>query len=259
MNKKDSLGDRMKGYENVSRPFLMKRMPVIIRIDGVHFHTFTRGMNKPVDMILQKSMIETMFQLCENIQGCKFGYVQSDEISLLLTDYENLNTSAWFDNCLTKIVSVSASMATMFFNKAYRSWTNMEGSGYHRFPDIDKYRQKRDTAYFDARAFNLHQSEVCNYFLWRQQDCVRNSIEALGRSKFSHKQLENVNGPGIKEMLKEVHNIIWEDTPLAQQRGVCAYRVDEEINEEKTRKKWILDENIPIFSENRNYIESHLE
>ena len=94
----DALGARMKeNYENVSKTKLLRRTPVAIRIDGKAFHTFTRGFQRPFDNILIESMQETMKYLCENIQGCKLGYCQSDEISLLITDYETINTAAWFD------------------------------------------------------------------------------------------------------------------------------------------------------------------
>ena len=119
-NKKDSLGDRMKeNYENRSKTYLTRRTPVIIRLDGKAFHTFTRGMKKPYDEIFHNTMNATMKYLCENIQGCKLGYTQSDEITLLLTDYDTLTTSAWFDYNVQKICSVSASMATMAFNKFF--------------------------------------------------------------------------------------------------------------------------------------------
>ena len=117
-NKKDSLGDRMKeNYENRAKTYLVRRMPVIIRLDGKAFHTFTRGLKRPYDEIFHNTMNQTMKYLCENIQGCKLGYTQSDEITLLLTDYDTLTTDAWFDNNVQKICSVSASMATMAFNK----------------------------------------------------------------------------------------------------------------------------------------------
>lgn len=115
----DELGKRMKIYEAVSKTKLVRRMPVAIRIDGKAFHTFTRGMAKPFDEVLIKSMQETMQYLCKNIQGCVFGYTQSDEITLILVDYKELNTSAWFDNEVQKICSISASMATMAFNRAF--------------------------------------------------------------------------------------------------------------------------------------------
>ena len=117
---KTSLGDRMKNnYENVNRFYLTRRMPVIIRMDMKAGHTFTRGMKKPFDDIFVKTMQNTMKYLCENIQGCVIGYTQSDEISLVLTDYAELTTDAWFGNNLQKMCSVSASMATLAFNKAF--------------------------------------------------------------------------------------------------------------------------------------------
>lgn len=119
---KTTIGDRMKNnYENITRYYLTRRMPVIIRIDGKAFHTFTKGFKKPFDDILVKTMQDTMKYLCENIQGCVLGYTQSDEISLVLTDYAELTTDAWFGNNLQKMCSVSASMATMAFNKFFFS------------------------------------------------------------------------------------------------------------------------------------------
>ena len=109
--KYNSLGDRMKGYENISRIYLTKRSPVIIRIDGKAFHSFTKGFLRPFDNILMETMAETAKFLAQNISGCKLAYTQSDEISLLLTDYETNETQPWFENNLQKLVSVSASMA----------------------------------------------------------------------------------------------------------------------------------------------------
>lgn len=110
--KNDSLGDRMKGYEGVSRNFLTRRVPAIIRLDGKAFHTFTKGMKKPFDSVLTQTMQETMKYLCENIQGCVLGYTQSDEITLVLTDYATIQTDAWFGYNIQKMCSISASMAT---------------------------------------------------------------------------------------------------------------------------------------------------
>ena len=118
-NNKDSLGDRMKTYEYVTRTYLTRRMPVIIRLDGKAFHTFTRGLKKPFDEIFVKAMQDTMKHLCENVQGCVLGYTQSDEITLVLVDYHDRDTSAWFDNNIQKMASVSASMATMAFNQYF--------------------------------------------------------------------------------------------------------------------------------------------
>lgn len=116
----DNLGIRMKTfYEQIPKTKLMRRCPVAIRIDGRAFHTFTKGFEKPFDKVLMKSMQETMKYLCENIQGCVIGYTQSDEITLILIDYQTFETDAWFDYEVQKICSIAASMATMAFNRFF--------------------------------------------------------------------------------------------------------------------------------------------
>lgn len=147
--KKDSRGDRMKSYESQSKAFLTRKVPVIIRIDGKAFHSFTQGMEKPFDAILYRTFIETARGLCKNIQGVKFAYGQSDEISLLLTDTERDTTDAWFGYSVQKMVSVAASIATLHFNESLR--------------DVDigeKYVHKYDTALFDARVFQYQKMKL---------------------------------------------------------------------------------------------------
>ena len=115
--KYDALGIRMKGYEHVEKRELTRRMPTIIRIDGCHFHSYTKRMEKPFDRDLFDAMIKTSIELCKNISGAKLAYTQSDEISILLTDYDNLDTQPWFGKSVQKLASVSASIATAAFNR----------------------------------------------------------------------------------------------------------------------------------------------
>ena len=176
MSLNDELGTRMKQYyENISKTKLMRRCPVAIRIDGKAFHTFTRGFKKPFDEILIKSMQQTMLYLCENIQGCVLGYTQSDEITLILQDYKTLTTDAWFDYEVQKICSISASMATMAFN---RYFTNNVEEYYYSIWDVvveDWNAPEEEIEYckilidasdkgamFDARCFNIPKEEVAN-------------------------------------------------------------------------------------------------
>lgn len=180
MSKKyDSLGDRMKGYENIARNYLARRIPVIIRVDGKAFHTFTRGMEKPFDRILMTTMQKTMKYLCENIQGCVFGYTQSDEITLVLTDYATITTDAWFGYNIQKMCSVAASMATLAFSNTYAAelWKNfpeaMRSSDNGKNKYIETLVAKMGTAMFDARVFSIPKDEVCNCLIWRQQDATR--------------------------------------------------------------------------------------
>ena len=182
---KDSLGDRMKKYyEEIPKTKLMRRTPVIIRIDGKAFHSFTRGFEKPFDKILIKTMQETTKYLCENIQGCVFGYTQSDEISLVLIDYQKLETSAWFDYEIQKMCSIAASMATMAFNKFFKLNYSLDK---RTKENISAYiRALTNGAMFDARCFNIPREEVTNYIYWRQLDATRNSIQSCGQANFSH-------------------------------------------------------------------------
>jgi tRNA(His) 5'-end guanylyltransferase len=243
----DSLGDRMKEYENISRIYLTRRMPAIIRIDGKAFHSFTRGFIRPYDDILNQTMWETTKYLCKNIEGCKLAYIQSDEISLLLTDYENIGTEAWFCKNVQKMVSISSSLATLAFNNEFPRLSS----------GLEPYANKYGKATFDSRVFVLPKEEVCNYFIWRQQDATRNYIQSVGRSQFSHNQLNGKSCNNIQEMLFSEKQINFNDFPIRQKRGVCV--IKEELDNNGTiRSKWIEDLNIPVFTEDREYIEKFL-
>ena len=281
----DELGKRMKEYyEQVPKYRLMRRTPVAIRIDGKAFHTFTHGFKKPFDEILGKTMRETMKYLCENIQGCGLGYTQSDEITLILIDYQTFNTSAWFDYEIQKICSIAASMATLAFNKFFSlniansfdiEYIHMYGP---QTPE-DEYAitlMKAETkgAMFDARCFNIPKEEVTNLIYWRQLDATRNSIQMVGQANFSHKELQNKSCNDIQDMLMTQKGINWNDFPTHLKRGSCCVRkaVDittKDICEELewgepitktmviTRYEWIIDTEIPIFkNEGRDYIDN---
>lgn len=263
-NKKDSLGERMKGYENVSRIYLTKKMPVIIRIDGKAFHSFTRGFVRPFDDVLIKAMQDTAKFLCKNIMGCKLAYTQSDEISLLLVDYERNESQPWFENNLQKLCSVSASMATMVFNKCFDNIVS-ERAGFELYDQVlDIYSKAVDKgAMFDARAFILPKEEVCNYFIWRQQDATRNSIQMVAQSLFSHKELQNKNCNQLQEMMFQEKGINWNDYATVYKRGSCIVKETYNIatdnlnpleNEQIIRTRWSVDKEIPIFTQDRDYI-----
>lgn len=270
--KKDSLGDRMKGYENISRIYLTKRMPVIIRIDGKAFHSFTRGFQRPFDSVLIQTMQQTAQFLCENIMCCKLAYTQSDEISLLLVDYEKNETQPWFENNLQKIVSIASSMATMAFNRLfYVNATNFKDKinsvriGDKDYPmgfdraKVDAYIASLDKAIsrgamFDARAFILPKEEVCNYFIWRQQDAVRNSIQMVAQSLFSEKQLHKKNCNELQEMMFQEKGINWNNFSVVQKQGSCCVKIQYQL-ENTTRSKWTVDTKIPVFTKDRDYID----
>lgn len=257
-NKRDSLGDRMKGnYENRSKTYLVRRMPVIIRLDGKAFHTFTRGFNKPFDEVMMQTMQQTTLKLCQEIQGCVFGYTQSDEITLVLVDYNDINTDAWFDYSVQKMCSVASSMCTLYFNKIFAEMVDVFIANSDVTPEEEKLERVYNKAIekgamFDARVFNIPVEEVTNCVLWRQQDATRNSISSLAQSKFSHKELQGKSSSQMQDMLMEEFNINWNDLTIPQKRGTAVYkRTINDITE------WIVDYQMPILKgEDRNYVEN---
>jgi tRNA(His) 5'-end guanylyltransferase len=183
----DSLGDRIKtNYERPATRYLTRRTPVVIRLDGRAFHTFTRNFPKPFSVKFTDAMTISAMVVAGEAQGFKLGYVQSDEASFLLTDYDELQTQPWFGYKQSKIESVSASIMTAAFARCMR----LAGV--------------TDLATFDARAFNVPEDEVVNYFLWRAQDWARNSLSMYAQAHFSHQELQGKNAADIHEMLHSI-------------------------------------------------------
>lgn len=223
----DALGDRMKAYEEVSKTRLVRRMPVIIRLDGKAFHTFTRGFRKPFDKLLIKTMQATMKYLCENIQGCVLGYTQSDEITLVLVDYAKLESCAWYDNEVQKMVSISASLATFAFNKFFNDFyldQLAEKGGEADEYDLVYDKARRKGAFFDSRVFNVPKEDVTNCVYWRQKDAERNSINSLAQSLFSHKSLQGLNLKATLTKIEQEKGIIWGELPTTHKRGSCCIK-----------------------------------
>lgn len=248
----DSLGNRMKDYEGVAQTRLTRRLPAIIRLDGKAFHTYTRGMERPWDERFARAMWLTAAHLCEQVQGCRVAYVQSDEISLLLTDWEKRNTQTWFNYEVQKMCSVSAGIASAFFA------VNASESGLAGI-------SSRSLPCFDSRCFSLPPADVNNYFLWRQQDASRNSIQALGQHHIGRKRVHGLDNKAIMDRLMLDHGINWNDCPIWARRGVCVVRelYDAPIPEQylklgqpdfAMRSRWVPDMDIPIFSQRPDYI-----
>jgi len=247
---KDSLGQRMKGYESVTQLHLTRRTPVIIRLDGKAFHTFTKRLkyvdpavaNSPFSPKMHDCMTATTDWLFRNIQNCVFAYTQSDEISLLLRDWDTHETQQWFDGNVQKMVSTSASIASSGFNYFYG--TQVKSPTY-----------AGDLAYFDSRIYNIPKEEVTNYFIWRQQDASRNSVQMLGHFHFSQKEMHAKNNSEVQDMLMLQKGVNWNDIPTWQKRGAC---VVSNPNKFDSSSPTLIDREIPIFTQDRVYVEQHL-
>jgi len=219
----DSLGDRMKhNYEDRYRFFLTRRTPVILRLDGKAFHTLTKKCTKPFDHNFRACMVNSAKSVFQEIQGAKLAYVQSDEISILITDYDKIETQAWFDYNIQKMCSVSASIASSIFSEMFSNY-----------------------GFFDCRVFNIPKEEVCNYFIWRQKDWIRNSVSMLAQSHYSHKQLHKKSVSDMHEMLHQ-KGVNWTNLENGWKNGTFI----------KKNNTYVLDYfNDIILTENREFVE----
>jgi tRNA(His) guanylyltransferase len=247
----DALGDRMKdSYENRARVMLPRRTYTIIRLDGKCFSGYTRGLDRPYDQQLMDDMTATAEYLCQEIAGARLAYTQSDEISILLTDFATPQTQPWFDGNVQKLVSISASLATARFNQL---------------------RPGR-LAFFDSRAFTIPDPvEVGNYFVWRQKDATRNSISMAAQALFSHKQLHGKSSSDMQEMMWSERGVNWNDYDPRFKRGTAVWpevrRGDVEYTNTRTGEKgvaqdverhvWITGA-APIFTADNGFLATHI-
>ena len=241
-----NLHERMKQYEAVSQTYLMRRTPVIIRLDGVAFHTFTKDFDRPYDEVFHTAMKGTTIYLVNNIQGCVLGYTQSDEISLVLQDYKKLDTDAWFGYNVQKLVSVSAKMATARFNRLFNRYVSLlpaETSGRYREAILENIG-------FDSRCWNLPFEEVNNYLVDRQQDAENNSINLLAQQYYSQEELDGIKSNELQNKLFTEQGINWNDLPYDQKRGYLALPENGPINEELFET--------PIFSKDPDFVNSRI-
>lgn len=254
---KETLGNLIKQYEECYNFKIPKRVSYIIRLDMRAGHSFTKGFDKPYDKVFIRSMYDTMLYLCKNIQGCQFGYVESDEISLLI--YEtNPEAEPWFANRVQKICSISSSMATLQFNRIFKQeselwdtkWATTEPNG----EALSKAYNiaMKNGATFDARVFVIPENVIGPYFIWRQNDCTRNSILGLSQKYMSHKDMKGLKCNDLQNVLLTKYNINWNNFSTVEKRGTCAYKAL--VDPEKEQYDWKLDFEMPILMEDRSFV-----
>jgi tRNA(His) guanylyltransferase len=243
----DSIGDRMKDqYEDRTRISLPRRTYTILRVDGKAFHTYCRLMSRPYDKDFMMVMDLTARRMLPDLMGGEFAYVQSDEISILLTDFSKPNTEAWFDGNIQKMTSIGASMATAYFNDSHACDLEMS-------PTF-KFVNPRHPAMFDARVFTIPDHvEVENYFIWRQQDAVRNSILMLAQHYYSPKQMHGKNCSELQDMIHEKGDN-WNDHPVRFKRGGLVYY----DSAAQPYPVWKIADECPTFTseEGRSFLKS---
>lgn len=233
-----ALGDRMKLYEAATRYVLPRRTYAIVRVDGKAFHSYLRGAERPFDVGFMGQMDEVAEALCKAISGSVLAYQHSDEVSVLVTDFGSEHTEPWFGGGVQKIASVAASVATATLCSL-----------------------RPGAPLFDGRVFTIPSAvEVANYFLWRQRDCVRNSISMAAQAHFPHKRLQGLNRNQMQELLWSEKGVNWNDYPDGARRGrvCCKVTAEEDITytDKRTglentvravRSRWVSDA-APCFS-----------
>lgn len=222
-HEKDSLGNRMKEYENRYKNYLDAELPVVIRLDMRAGHSFCRHLNKPFDDMFFLAMQGAAEKLVEELPGCRLAYFQSDEISLVLnSENERGKHHLLFGGGVEKLTSVSASIATLGFNKTFADFYDAFSS---RGQDMSVYKPLLWTAQFDSRVFNLPSTEeVRNYLMWRIMDARRNSVSMIGRSQFTQKQLHGKTTTDVKKMLEDAGHPI-EDWAREKRLGSFVLRI----------------------------------
>jgi len=204
----DNLGDRMKSYEAAFDFTLPQQLPLILRLDGRAFHSFTRRIKlaRPVDEIFHQAMVKTTITLCEEISNARFGYTQSDEISILI--YPKYFTSdPWFGNRLQKMISASASLASITFVQELLAG-----------PYADRLKQINNIPTFDSRIFIVPAHDVNNVFLWRQRDASKNSVSMFAEHHLNRTTIENKNTTERIQMLLDI-GVDWNALPSWQRIG----------------------------------------
>lgn len=252
MTIRNDLGTRMKTfYENRSKSFLLRRTPVIIRVDGKSFSHFCKRFERPYDRLLNECLNNTLVYLCSKVQCVKMGQRHSDEMSLLLLDYENLSTEPYFEYNIQKMCSVVAAMTTAEFCKQLlihgENVYNLNADfapalvgapvknedGWASIFDNSVLSYQEDWPIFDARCFNIPEKEISNYFWWRMLDAKRNSINMLAQSLFSHSQLQGRTCNEVQEMMFQEKGINWDKIPPEQKSGMLCLKMDVEKPIEK--------------------------
>jgi len=272
MTDKTSLGDRMKKYESAYDNAFPIRLPLIIRLDGVHFSTQVKKWKceKPFDQKFIDAMHFTALTLCEQIAGAQIAYTQSDEITILIRDDMSINSQPWYAKEINKILSVSSAKASNAFNHKF---FGLGGSIIMERSDEDDNIcdpiRLAEMAEFDCRGYVLPEEEIFNAFLWRQRDFEKNSVQMLARSLFSHSQLEGKGNSTMQDMMMSEHKVNWNDLPTHLKRGACVLKKDvlKEVPKRNEKGKvikdefetinrpaWVVDKEIPIFTQDRDYV-----
>lgn len=200
----EALGDKHKKFEGMYYHYFLPNIPIVVRLDGRAFHTFTKGLNRPFDERLSNMMIDTTIELVKQTHA-SIGYTQSDEITLVFSGSDQ----PLFGGRQSKIETTLAAIASAKFNQLLMT-------------TIPEKVSLLPT--FDARAFQYPTKELAvESLIWRETDATRNSLTMLAHAHYSHKELQGKGFKAKHDMLHAV-GVNWNDMPVHFKRGTYIKR-----------------------------------
>ena len=233
------LEDKCLYYRSLTDYKIMPNTPIIAMLDGRAFSQLVKHKFKlPFDEAFINMMNKTAQALCQQIQGCKLAYVQSDEISLLITDFDTPNSDTFFGGRLCKMQSILASIATAEFNRQlllYEVFDKTENWSGVQFADLADKISKQKLAQFDCKVWPVpNGNDAFAWFLYRQIDCIRNSKQQTAQTYLPHKTLMNHDANEQIEMLKERNGIDWNGFDPSLKYGRFIYKELKDMETETT-------------------------
>lgn len=261
-----SLEDKCLYYRGLGEYRLLPNSYVMVMLDGRSFsHMVKNRFQKPFDDDFIRMMNETAKYVCKNVQGAKFAYVQSDEISIVLTDFDTPTTDAFFGNRLSKLHSIIASLATAKFNQLMLSY-HIERNAYDNclFDSENTIYSANDAVraidnaplyQFDCKCWNVPTyNDVFAWFLYRNIDCTKNSKQQTAQTYLPHKELMGKTTDVQIEYLKEVKDIDWNDFTANKKWGRFIWKCEKELvnpqGEPYTRYVWEVFDGVDLSTEN---------
>lgn len=257
-----NLEDKCLYYRSLTDYKLLPNSYVIVTMDGRSFsHLIKNKFQKPFDDNFIRMMNETAQYVCKNVQGAKFAYVQSDEISIVLTDFDTPTTETFFNNRLCKLQSIIASLTTSKFNQLMTAYKlDKMVDEYGNSPklsgnEVARLIKNMQEYQFDCKCWNVPSlNDVYAWFLYRQIDCIKNSKQQTAQAYFPHTELQNKNTDEQIALLLEKKGVDWNLFGTEKKYGRFIWKEDVELTNDITkeayiRRDWVVHPAFPLMSD----------
>lgn len=204
----DNLEDRMNYFRDLADYKLIPNSYVLAMVDGRGFSSKIKKRFKlPFDDTFIDIMNQVAAYVCKEIQGCKFAFAQSDEISFIITDFDTPESDSFFGYRLCKMQSIIAGLATAKFNQLI--WKELLATPCST-ENLVQMMEDQPLYHFDCKCWNVPtHNDAIGWILYRQNDCIRNSKQQAAQTYLSHKALVGKHTDEQIELLKREKGIDW--------------------------------------------------